>query len=372
MKLADLDVFQKSRKVPAHILNNIPKLASVMINRDCNLRCKHCDWPEQHKIKATLLSKEDWQNFISGFSVKNQDEKTLVISAREPLYDSSSQEKVLSIIETAKEKGIYAGLINNGTRLKDFIEKHPAFRPDFMDISLEGPAEINDQIRGIGSFQKALEGLHSVTKTIDNLFVSITATNINIESLPEFISKLYQNEGVKRFVFHSLVPGKFVAPEISLTDSRFLQLMDKISNLAVKLNLEQIIFDLYPESFTDFPKVISHLNPQDLFVDEYIVMPLAENVFVRFTNILENLMVSFLISPEGYVIPSLEMRQVNYLKKLQASDYLNVRDISSWNRNPNSNEIVSLAKNIPAHCFDRECFRFCLGQSKSCPINLKS
>lgn len=366
MNLADLNEFQKSRKMPAHILENVPILASVIVNKDCNLRCKHCDWPEKHNVDAALFQKEDWQTFIRDFSQKTPNKKTLVISAREPLYDQVSQNKVLGIIQTAKANGIYAGLINNGTLLKGFLEHNPSFRPDFMDISLEGPEKINDRIRGIGSFQKAMDGLRLAVKTIDNLFIAATVTNINIKSLPEFTEYLFQNEGIRRFVFHSLVPGKFVSPEVNLSDNNFLSFMDEIVDLGSRLDFEQVIFDLYPQSFVNFPKIISHLNPSqsDLFVDEYLILSLAKNIFVRFTNLLESHLVSFLVSPEGYTLPYLEMRRVNYLQK---RDWPHVKDISSWHGNPYQQEIISLAGKIPDRCFDRECFRFCLGQSQSCP-----
>jgi len=193
MKIEDLERFQATKRLPKTFIEEIPNLVAAVINRECNLNCKHCDWPLKHSVHEEYLSSQDWNSSIKNFSLtgsKKKKDKTIVISGREPLYDQDSREKLMSVLASSRAQGIYAGFITNGINLPFLFKEYPNFIPDFMDISLEGPKEINDQIRGAGFFEKAMAGFKLALQKVEKLFISITVTAINIQAIPSFIQDM--------------------------------------------------------------------------------------------------------------------------------------------------------------------------------------
>lgn len=368
MQLSDLGEFQKTQQLPESFINSTPDLATIIINRECNLYCQHCDWPPKHAVNEPYFSSEEWKKFLTDFAeLGNREEKTIVISGREPLYDKASRGKVVTLINDSKEIGLYAGFITNGINILWLFDEYPGFNPEFMDISFEGPEKIHDQTRGAGSFAKAFSGLEIALDKVENLFISVTITEMNIKIIPEFVQTMAK-KGARKFVFHSLVPGEFVTPGLRAKDTDFLGLIQTVTQMAERdeASYKQIIFDLYPASFDDFPRIIAQINTKKLFVDNYVATPLSNNVFIRFVNLLESYAISFLVSPEGYSVTPLEMRTVDYLK--DKNDAKRIGNILKKRTNPFESEIVAMANNISPICFDQECFKFCLGQNSFCPI----
>ncbi|MGR3221273.1 MAG: methyltransferase domain-containing protein, partial [Candidatus Anammoxibacter sp.] len=91
-------------------------------------------------------------------------------------------------------------ILTNATLLKDnAIEKLKQFDNDLLriQISLDGSTpEINDPVRGKGSFVKAVEGIKNIVKIGFNPTVTTSVTNQNINDVPE-ITKLLDTLGIK-------------------------------------------------------------------------------------------------------------------------------------------------------------------------------
>jgi len=131
-----------------------PGTISINLTHLCNLRCKMCgQWRRKDVYRQEILSLEklkDLVDAISGYRPK------IYLWGGEPLlYPEFSD-----LIRYLKEKEQYTIVNTNGVLLKKYAAEMVDLKVAGLDISIDGPSEIHDEIRGVpGTFEKVIEGL---------------------------------------------------------------------------------------------------------------------------------------------------------------------------------------------------------------------
>jgi len=116
----------------------------------CNLRCKMCllwgDSGVYRNSGASLLKQElsldELKLVIDDVLAYRPD---ITLSGGEPLLHGSC----LDLVRYCSEKGLRTHLITNGILVTNFAEEIVDSHLHNLNISLDGPPEINDEIRGI-------------------------------------------------------------------------------------------------------------------------------------------------------------------------------------------------------------------------------
>ena len=181
----------KSRQLTAKILAGFlrfkakrptPLFASYNVTSRCNMKCSFCDWwkmnmPELPTKKALTAIDEVCSLGVSFFD----------LSGGEPLL-----RKDLSILaRKASSYGCLVSMNTNGTLLKSGRASEIADVFDVVVVSLDGPKEIHDKIRGVaGTYDKAIEAIKLLKARGVRVGVNSVVTPWNIEILPRFIEEL--------------------------------------------------------------------------------------------------------------------------------------------------------------------------------------
>jgi MoaA/NifB/PqqE/SkfB family radical SAM enzyme len=126
----------------------IPLVVKHMATFRCNLRCEYCGlW----KTKRNEMTTEQVRSAMDEFA--GMGTISWNFTGGEPLM----REDIGELVRHARSKGFKTTMVTNGTlvrkRLNDVKELN------LIQISIDGPEEINDRIRGKGSYRKAFEGL---------------------------------------------------------------------------------------------------------------------------------------------------------------------------------------------------------------------
>lgn len=171
------------------------------ITWNCNLNCSHC-----YNKKNIKNSKNIFIDLKESFNYLNKIEyKSILIQGGEPLL----VENLFDIIGKLKQQNKKVYLTTNAILL-DFckIKKLLESNIDGIYFSIESADEkINDEIRGKGSFKKAIKNIQNFMylykeklnkNVIDKLFISVTTTLSNkkeytlyeIENIFKMIEKL--------------------------------------------------------------------------------------------------------------------------------------------------------------------------------------
>jgi len=129
----------------------------INVTGKCNLRCKHCFRDSGNVWKSELTTQEIFSVIDQFASMGGKD---LIISGGEPFL----RDDIFEILEFAKKKVPLVQIITNGTCItKEMANRLKKLEPLYLQISIDGASdEVNDFIRGAGSFQRAVQGLRNL------------------------------------------------------------------------------------------------------------------------------------------------------------------------------------------------------------------
>jgi len=189
----------------------------------CNLRCLHCyqtDHSAEEMDLTELLSVADevaetlaaWSSaygicFAPSFQ----------ITGGEPLLRA----ELWDVLAHLRARGFPTYLLSNGTLLdRDAAERLVGLGAAGVQISLEGPEEVHDAIRGRGSFRRALRGVNLLLTAGARVDLNVTLSARNADAVEELVA-IARAAGVPRIGFSRLVPygrgaelfGEILSPE---------------------------------------------------------------------------------------------------------------------------------------------------------------
>lgn len=115
-----------------------------------------CDIPLDRKEELSTLQ---WKQVIRDASVAGA--RTIVFSGGEPLL----REDIFELISYVKNNSLNACITSNGYSIDDVVASRLSQAGvDVVNISIEGPRDIHDNLRGYGAFDKAVLALENLKK----------------------------------------------------------------------------------------------------------------------------------------------------------------------------------------------------------------
>lgn len=166
--MAKTVAFQKNaRNIFFHILTT------------CNLKCAHCYVnPLQHGKKTLAVNTvKKWLKQL----IDQEKESNLVLIGGEPTLHPD----LPGIIKHAKELGYSSITVDtNGFFFNEILEKASPADIDYFSVGLDGSCqEVNDRIRGRGSFDKAVAGIKEALKKGFRVSMIYTVNGLNIHDV---------------------------------------------------------------------------------------------------------------------------------------------------------------------------------------------
>jgi radical SAM protein with 4Fe4S-binding SPASM domain len=192
------------------VINGYEFFIQWHLTERCNLRCTHCyqgadlagqelSFPEITSVieeAADML--EAWReaygiDFFPSFHV----------TGGEPLLHRN----LPAILEVMKKRRFAVYLLSNGTLITEsWAARFAALGVDGVQISLEGPGPIHEDIRGPGSFAAALQGAQNLVAAGVKVIFNTTLSRLNAASFPDLVP-LSLSLGVQELGFARLVPS---------------------------------------------------------------------------------------------------------------------------------------------------------------------
>ncbi len=181
------------------------------ITERCNLNCSHCYQDPEFVSKELEFKdlKEILENFVYQLKKWNIPKPAVKVSVTggEPMI----REDFFDFLKELNYRGDFLtyGLLTNGTFLdKKKVSKLEDLNVDYVQVSLEGMEEINDRIRGKGTF-KQIENAVDLLKDSNIGFtnISMTVNQMNFSDVPlmiEFAEKKGIHLAIKRLVPHGM------------------------------------------------------------------------------------------------------------------------------------------------------------------------
>jgi len=179
------------------------------ITERCNFNCRHCyrrDYERELSTKDLFLVLDQYIELIRAWELdKYNRPRKLSISGGEPLLRGDIFE-LLRKIKRNRELFTSIVLMSNGSTITRVTAKRlKDYAISAVQISLEGTENVNDNIRGKGSFEKALKGVENLMNAGIPVGVSITVSKENHADVENLIDLLVE-KGVKYIGVSRYVP----------------------------------------------------------------------------------------------------------------------------------------------------------------------
>ena len=130
-----------------------PFQMTLSLTNRCNFRCEYCHIPLQHREEMTTA---EWCDAIDQF-VKGGMGRASIIGG-EPLL----RKDVGAIITHLKSRNVHVAMNTNGWYVPQRIEEVALL--DLVCVTLDGSAEVHDQQRHQGSYDRTIKAIEALTE----------------------------------------------------------------------------------------------------------------------------------------------------------------------------------------------------------------
>ena len=281
--------FSKSGKAP------LPESLTFFLTYECNLRCRMCgQWGDAGANKLFEPVKVNKSLKIASYIKLLEEVKGfkphITLFGGEPLLYSGFEELVNEI----KKRGLHLGIITNGTLLKKYAKIIVNAGVEVVSISVDGPAELHDKVRGMeGAYLKLKEGVEEINrlkkekntaKPLLNLVCTISELNYqSIKEMPPVAGEL----GADTLNLHHLI---FTGSETLESHNKYFKekfgvdseewagfirpAVKEIDPKQLAKDIEELKRGKYPFLFTVYPdlsgkEIIKYYTEENFVAKEY-------------------------------------------------------------------------------------------------------
>jgi radical SAM protein with 4Fe4S-binding SPASM domain len=201
----------------------------------CNLSCSHC-YQTGGRVEELSLAEirevlDEATEMLRGWSAAYQltFSPSLNVTGGEPLL----RKDLFEILHEMRSRDFAIYLLTNGTLIDN--EKAMALADlgvRGVQVSIEGPREIHDSIRGKGSFRSACRGVSCLVAAGLQVTLNATLSELNADKFREMVT-IASDLGAQRLGFSRLVPS-----------GRGLGLVDQMIDCNRLREIYQAIFSL--------------------------------------------------------------------------------------------------------------------------------
>lgn len=174
----------------------------------CNLRCRHCYQGRRRTHEMTASEVKDEIDGVTEMFEAWEKEHGIRVS---PSVHFTGGEPFLyvglwDVIAYSKEKGFKVALMTNGTTLtREDAKRASLLGISDIQVSLEGPLDLHDAIRGTGSFTAAAKGVERLVGAGNQVSANVTLSRLNVNQIEETV-EVARGMGFYGIGFSRMVP----------------------------------------------------------------------------------------------------------------------------------------------------------------------
>ena len=289
-----------------------PEWIVLGVNNLCNLHCKMCD-------VGTQFEKSNFYYNLMGSRPLNMPlDLIMLIIEQTSLYFPKAKlgfaftepliyPHLIESITMASAKNLHTALTTNALTLKKKAEDLVEAGLKELFISLDGPSEIHNFIRGNKrSFEKAILGIEkiiSISKSKPGISIFCTVTEWNIGHLIEFI-EVFLKLPIKQigFMHTNYTPNTVVEIHNQIYGNSYPATISNIEEINLgNFDLDKLLSEIIYIKKNDYPFPVT-FSPDLITVEELETFYLKPEKIIG--NICNDAFRTIMIKSNGSVIPS--------------------------------------------------------------------
>ncbi|MCF7875393.1 MAG: radical SAM protein [Candidatus Omnitrophica bacterium] len=180
----------------------LPVLDSIIlcVTNFCNAHCLMCDIGLNHDKGMNILQRSEKREM--DFELLKKISNDPYVLKHKPFFNILMTEPLLhsrigAIVKELKENNYQVNLTTNGFLLPEKAQELAESGLDYLQVSIDGPIELHNRIRGIDVFRKAIEGIKKLNSFNAKPLININCviTNLNFSYLTKLVDKI-EREGI--------------------------------------------------------------------------------------------------------------------------------------------------------------------------------
>ena len=175
--------YAKAAAMALFLNRKTPLFVSWILTHRCNYSCAYCH--SQGNISEELTTQQalDFASRLAGFGTRG-----VTFTGGEPLM----REDLGKIVDCCAAQNIAVILNSNGSLVADRIEDIRNIK--MVTLSLDGPEEVHDAVRGKGSFAIVMRAVDCVRARGIKVCIGTTLSSVNLSSLDEIFKISRKNK----------------------------------------------------------------------------------------------------------------------------------------------------------------------------------
>ncbi len=162
----------------------VPLLVGWAVTGRCNRNCFYCN----ARTCGRELNEGEALSLLDQLAVAGT--KLVQFTGGEPLL----REDIGRLVRYAKSKGLMVNLSSNGTFVPERIDEIAAV--DVLNLSLEGPQDVHDAMRGQGSHPEVMRALEAARKSGLKVRLCATLAAMNLD-VTDYLSEIAREYSVR-------------------------------------------------------------------------------------------------------------------------------------------------------------------------------
>lgn len=226
----------------------------------CGYNCSHCYLKEpsykkeiqnEHDFDTVKVVLDDLVDLTSKLSnlTNSLIEPVVHLTGGDPLL----REDFFDILEYTQEKGIKVGILGNPDLVTtEVAEKLVKYNVLSYQVSLDGPEDVHNQLRGRDSFKRTLEAVQTLkTAGLRKTFVMYNVSPSNIQNILDTF-RIVRNAGAYGFVFARVACiGNARGLDLEISPTQYRSVLKSLENemnsteLTTRIVLKDPLWSLY-------------------------------------------------------------------------------------------------------------------------------
>lgn len=224
--------------------------------RRCDGECLYCSYNPETMNPPEVNTKEAFRIVDQVYEFGSP---WFGLSGGEPLI----REDIFEVIAYARKIGLEVSLITSGFTFDEKRYNGLVRNEVHTAVSIDGPREANDKVRGPGSYDKAFNVMKKLSEAglFDCLVVTLNRYNYKY---PEHPVELAAEYGAKQVVFHNLVPvgrARVNMSELAPTPEEYEWVFNRIYDLSKKYEGKTHV-NVYAPFYA---RIVKQKNPTDFW-----------------------------------------------------------------------------------------------------------
>ena len=181
-----------------------PLVITMGICYNCNLRCRHCHIADMLEANPGIKTSMTYDEVVNDLKERyDSGARIAYFEGGETTLWNDGDKNLGDLIATAKDIGYFnVGYTTNGTTGRIYTNS------DVISVSLDGPREVHDHVRGEGVFDKLMETLDKLEFS-GSVYANMVLQKGNLEYIRQTADIVKDNPRLAGIVFNFITPPPY-------------------------------------------------------------------------------------------------------------------------------------------------------------------